>query len=58
MSAGDINEVEKMADALSKSLLNTPPADVLEIKRLEQYRFVPNDLCGKRGDFVNKDMPR
>jgi hypothetical protein len=25
---------------------------------LPNYRFVPMDLLGKRGDIVNKDMPR
>lgn len=58
VSAADIDKVEAMGDALSKKLLTTPPADLLVIKKLENYRFVPLDLMGNRGDVINKDMPR
>jgi len=58
VTAEDINKVEKMADDLSTKLLNTHPDEVLEIKQLENYRFVPTDLFGNRGDIINKDMPR
>ena len=58
VTAEDINKVEKMADDLNTKLLNTPPGKVLEIKQLENYRFVPIDLFGNRGDIINKDMPR
>jgi formylmethanofuran dehydrogenase subunit E len=57
VAAGDIDALEKMANALSQKLLNTPVSDVLEIQRLEGYKFVPNDLFGERGDIINKGMP-
>ena len=58
VTAEDINKVEKMGDALSLKLLTTAPADLLEIKPLQNYRFVPTDMFGNRGDVVNKGMPR
>jgi formylmethanofuran dehydrogenase subunit E len=58
VTAEDINDVEKMADDLSAKLLNTHPEEVLEIRKLANYRFVPADLFGNRGDIINKDMPR
>lgn len=58
VTADDINKVEKMADDLSSKLLNTNPDEVLDIKKLENFRFVPTDLLGNRGDVINKDMPR
>lgn len=58
VTAEDINQVEKMGDALSLKLLTTAPADLLEIKPLQNYRFVPADMFGNRGDVINKDMPR
>lgn len=58
VTAEDINKVEKMGDALSVRMLNTPPGDLLEIKSLKNYRFVPVDMFGNRGDVINKNMPR
>jgi formylmethanofuran dehydrogenase subunit E len=58
VSADDIDALEQMANALSRKLLNTPASDILEIQRLEGYKFVPNDLFGERGDVINKGMPR
>jgi formylmethanofuran dehydrogenase subunit E len=58
VSAAEIDEVETMADALSRRLLNARAEDVVDVQRLEAYRFVPNDSFGKRGDVINKDMPR
>jgi formylmethanofuran dehydrogenase subunit E len=58
VTADDINTVEKMGDALSTKLLNTPPADLLEIKPLKNFRFVAADMFGNRGDIINKNMPR
>jgi formylmethanofuran dehydrogenase subunit E len=58
VTAEDINQVEKMGDALSLKLLSTAPEELLEIKPLPSYRFVPADMFGNRGDIVNKAMPR
>lgn len=58
VTAEDINLVEKMGDALSLKLLSTPPEELLEIKPLPNYRFVPADVFGSRGDIINKAMPR
>jgi formylmethanofuran dehydrogenase subunit E len=58
VTAEDINRVEKMADELSKKLLNTPPEEILEIKPLTAYKFRATDLFGNRGDIINKSMPR
>jgi formylmethanofuran dehydrogenase subunit E len=58
VSAAEIDEAEDLANALSRRLLNASAADVLEVQRLEGYRFLPNDFFGARGDIINKDMPR
>lgn len=58
VTAEDINTVEKMADDLSRRLLNTPPEDILDIKPLTAYKFRATDLFGNRGDIINKSMPR
>jgi formylmethanofuran dehydrogenase subunit E len=56
--ARDIDKVEKMADALSLRMLTKPPSELLEIKLLPGYRFKWLDLCGERGDIINRSMPR
>jgi len=56
--AEDIDTVEKMGDALSLRLLTAPPEELLEIKKLADYRFEVADMFGDRGDVINKDMPR
>lgn len=58
VTAEDINVVERLADALSQHLLNSAPAEILDIKALPAYQFIPNDLFGGRGDVINKAMPR
>jgi formylmethanofuran dehydrogenase subunit E len=58
VSARDIDIVERMADDLSKRLLNTPPEEILTIKLLPEYKFVFSDMFGGRGDIINKNMPR
>jgi len=58
VSASDVDALERMANELSRKLLNTPASDFLEIERLEGFRFVPNDLFGERGDVINKEIPR
>jgi formylmethanofuran dehydrogenase subunit E len=58
VGASQIDEVERMADTLSRKVLNTPPETLLDIRPLQGYKFVPLDLFGGRGDIVNKNMPR
>ena len=58
VSAKDIDAVERMADDLSRRLLNTPPEELLVIKAMPGYRFVFSAMFGGRGDIVNKAMPR
>jgi len=58
VTAQDIDIVEKMGDALSLRFLSTPPEQLLDIKKLENYKFNFCDLFGTRGDIINKDMPR
>lgn len=56
--AEDIDEDEKMADDLNLKLLSVSPGDLLQIEKLEGYKFQFCDLFGMRGDIINKDMPR
>ena len=58
VTAEEIDTVEKMGDALSLKLLTTAPEQLLDIEKLDDYRFNFNDLFGNRGDIINKDMPR
>lgn len=58
VTSEDIDRLENMAETLSRKLLNTPPAKILDIKPLANYQFVPIDLFGGRGDVINKAMPR
>lgn len=58
VTAKDIDQVEKMGDELSLKLLTTPPDKLLNIEKLEGYKFQFADLFGMRGDIINKDMPR
>jgi hypothetical protein len=44
--------------AIALKLLTTPPEEVLEVKKLNDYKFNFTDLFGERGDIINKDMPR
>jgi len=38
VSADDVEALEQMANALSRKVLNTPPSDLLEIRRLAEIR--------------------
>lgn len=58
VSSSDIDEVEAMANQLSRRLLTSRAADVVDVRRLDGYRFVPSDAAGERGDVTNKDFPR
>ena len=58
VTAAEINEFERLADQLSRKMLTTPPSALLDVHTLPNYRLVPMDLLGRRGDIINKDMPR
>jgi len=58
VTAEDIDTVEKMAEALNLKLLTTPPDELLEVTRLNDYKFNFTDMFGDRGDIINKHMPR
>ena len=58
VTAEDSDTVEKMGDSLSLKLLTTPAEELLEIARLNDYKFNFTDMFGDRGDIINKDMPR
>jgi hypothetical protein len=48
-----------MADDLSKKLLNTPPEELLDIEKMDDYEFKFQFASpGNRGDIINKDIRR
>jgi len=58
VTAADIDEVERMSEQLIRKMLTTPATELVEVRRLTNYRFIAHDLLGNRGDIINKDMPR
>jgi len=54
----DLDRVEKLANDLSIKLLNTPPEELLDIKKLDNYQYKFNFQTGQRGDVINKDAQR
>jgi formylmethanofuran dehydrogenase subunit E len=58
VTAADIDELEHMSEQLIHKMLTTPAAELVEVRRLTNYRFVAHDLLSNRGDIINKDMPR
>lgn len=58
VGAAQIDQSEALANALSKHLLTTLPAETVTLTPLAAYRFAATDLLGARGDIINKDMPR
>jgi formylmethanofuran dehydrogenase subunit E len=56
--AADIDRVEEMADALNRKLLTKAPNQLLTVTMKPGYKFTFSDLYGRRGDVINKDMPR
>lgn len=57
-SSIDIDNIEKMHTNFSKKLLNTPPDELMEIKKLENYKYKFIFQTGKRGDIINKNIPQ
>jgi formylmethanofuran dehydrogenase subunit E len=58
VSAAEIDALERLSEQLSLKMLTTPPAELVDVRPLPNYRFVAADLFGTRGDIINKDMPR
>ncbi len=58
VSPEDVDKIEKMHNELSKKLLNTPPTELLYIKKLDNYNFDFKFQTCNRGDIINKDTPR
>jgi len=54
----DIDKVEKMQNELSKKLLNSPPDKIIDLKPLPNYNYEFKFSVGKRGDIINKNIPR
>jgi len=58
VTAAEIDAVERLSEQLIRKMLTTPASQLVEVRRLPDYRFVANDLFGNRGDVINKDMSR
>lgn len=54
VSDTDIQKLETMANELSKKVLATEPDKLMEIKKLENYKFRQNIEVGIRTDVLNK----
>ncbi|MCM1010550.1 MAG: formylmethanofuran dehydrogenase subunit E family protein [Fusobacterium sp.] len=58
VSDEEINELETLANGLSKKLLTTAAEKLLDIKKLENYIFEQNIQTGIRTDIINKELNR
>jgi len=56
--ATEINAAERWANQLSQKVLNTDPEQLVSVRRLRNFQFLPMALGGRRGDIINKNMPR
>ena len=56
VSDEDINKLETLANKLSEKVLNTNPDELMEIKKLDNYKFKQNIQVGLRTDVLNKKM--
>lgn len=54
VSDADIKKLEMIANELSKKVLNTEPDKLMEIKKIEDYKFKQNIDVGVRTDVLNK----
>lgn len=57
VSDEDIKKLEALANKLSQKVLNTPADELIEIKKLDNYKFKQNIEVGTRTDVLNKKMP-
>ncbi|MGC8793017.1 MAG: formylmethanofuran dehydrogenase subunit E family protein [Bryobacteraceae bacterium] len=58
VTAAEIDQIERMAEQLTRKVFASPPAELLQLELLPGYRFRATDLFGERGDTINKTMPR
>lgn len=58
VSATEIDRIEHLHDALSKTVLTRDLGDILFVDELDDYQFHFNDLYVGRGDIINKSAPR
>lgn len=54
VSDSDIEKLETLANKLSEKVLNTNPNDLIEIKKLDDYKFKQNIQVGIKTDIMNK----
>lgn len=57
ISDEDIKKLEALANKLSQKVLNTTPEELMEIKKLDNYKFKQNIQVGIRTDILNKNLP-
>jgi len=55
VSDADIKQLETLADKLSEKILNSNTDDIIEIKKLDNYKFQQNIQVGIRTDIINKN---
>lgn len=51
----DIDKLETLANKLSKKVLNSNSSEIIEIKKLDNFKFKQNIQMGVRTDILNKD---
>lgn len=54
VSDRDIEKLETLANKLSIKVLNSNPDEIMEIKKLDNYKFKQNIQIGARTDVINK----
>lgn len=54
VSDADIKQLETLANKLSERILNSNTDEIIEIKKLDNYKFKQNIQIGARTDIVNK----
>ena len=55
VSNEDIEKLETLADKLSEKVLNSNPDELIEIRKLDNYKFKQNTQTGIRTDVMNKN---
>ncbi len=54
VSDADIKQLETLANKLSQKVLNSNADDIIEIKKLDNYKFKQNIQVNPRSDVINK----
>lgn len=55
VSDEDIKKLETLANDFSKRVLNTNPNEIIEIKKIDNFKFKQNIKVGTRTDIINKE---